>query len=74
MKVWDPIGVADVPEAKSEYDSYVGRVLLMLEQRSTAGEIADHLDAVASQQMGLRPDRDRSMAAAEMLTALNDSG
>jgi len=25
MQHWDPIGVADIPEAADEYDSYLGR-------------------------------------------------
>jgi hypothetical protein len=34
MREWDPIGVADVPEAQDEYDSYISQTYGMLIRRS----------------------------------------
>ena len=41
MHEWDPIGVRDVPQAQDEYDSYVGRVyVMMMDERATHEAIA----------------------------------
>ena len=54
MREWDPIGVAGVPEAADEYDSYVGDVYVMLmDQRATQEEIAAYLYDIAANHMGL---------------------
>src|SRR2546422_882097 len=52
---WDPIGVADVPEAQDEYDSYVGGVYRLLASHCSADEMIDHLLKIESQTMGLSP-------------------
>ena len=54
MREWDPIGVADVPQAQDEYDTYVGKAyaLLMIEQAS-AEKIAQYLFWVETEYMGL---------------------
>ena len=74
MNVWDPIGVAGIPEAKGEYDSYIGRVLLLLERKGTPEEIADYLDSVVTTQMGLVARRDHSTKVAQKLLALTNGG
>ena len=43
MEKWDPIGVAGVPEAADEYDTYVGQVGRRLREGATAEEIAAYL-------------------------------
>ena len=54
MREWDPIGVAGVADAADEYDSYVGKVYLMLmDDRATTEEIAAYLFEIASGNMGL---------------------
>ena len=49
---WDPIGVADVPEASSEYDAYVGPVYRLLAAGATDNEIAQHLVGVETKALG----------------------
>ena len=51
--VWDPIGVAGIPAARDEYDSYSGHVFTMLISDATETEIANHLLEIASSRMGL---------------------
>jgi len=72
MSDWDPIGVAGFPEAKGEYDSYIGRVLMLLERKGAPEEIADYLDSIVTTQMGLVARRDHSMKVAQKLLALTN--
>jgi len=73
MREWDPIGVAGVPEAADEYDTYAAKAYAMLMvERATAGAIAAYLLDVATTQMGISGARliERSKRAAEALVAL----
>ncbi|MFL6238144.1 MAG: hypothetical protein ACJ735_01435 [Actinomycetes bacterium] len=60
---WDPIGVADAPEAQDEYDGYVGPLLHLLHNGASVDGVAEYLDHVI-EGMGLnsRPDVDRNFA------------
>lgn len=51
--IWDPIGVAGTPQARDEYDSYVPQVIKRLFADATAEEIAQYLDSIESDSMGL---------------------
>jgi hypothetical protein len=54
MREWDPIGVAGIPEAADEYDSYAAAAYVMLmDQRATAEALASYLFQIATQHMGL---------------------
>jgi hypothetical protein len=53
MQHWDPIGVADVPEAQDEYDSYVGPVYRLLASRASDAELIDYLRKTETETMGL---------------------
>jgi hypothetical protein len=52
---WDPIGVADEPQAQDEYDSYVGAIYRLLASRASEQEIADHLGKIETEGMELPP-------------------
>jgi hypothetical protein len=67
LKEWDPIGVADVPEAQDEYDSYVPRVYRLLITRRPKHEIFDFLWTLETQHMGLTGDRQTTERFAERL-------
>jgi len=70
MEEWDPIGVADTPEALDEYDSYVGPIGAQLREGATVTEIEDYLRHVRLWLMGLvgSPDwRSRDHATAQRL-------
>lgn len=53
MEHWDPIGVADIPEAQDEYDSYVGPVYRLLVSGASDAELIDYLYATETETMGL---------------------
>lgn len=65
--IWDPIGVRDVPEARAEYRSYVPRILEMLQSDRAADDVADALDQITTEQMGLGSDRKHSLEIAAIL-------
>ena len=53
LRHWDPIGIKDVPEARSEYESYVGAVYRLLASNASDRAIAEHLSSVEAQELGL---------------------
>jgi len=72
---WDPIGVADVPQARDEYDSYVGGVYRVLASGGSLAEIEAHLRDTEVRMMGLdRTTHEADVAratAARRLAALD---
>jgi hypothetical protein len=72
LQDWDPLGVNHIPEAREEYESYVGGVYRLLASRANAAEIAEHLRKIEFRQMGLgRATIELLMPVAEKLVALN---
>ena len=52
--IWDPIGVvAFGPSARDEYDSYALQVFGLLKSKSAAEEIANFLNKITVDRMGL---------------------
>ena len=51
--LWDPIGVAGIPEARDEYHGYLPHVFSMLVNGSQTGAIASYLSEVEGDRMGL---------------------
>jgi hypothetical protein len=64
---WDPIGVAGIPMALDEYDSYAFQVLVMLNKGADAQSIADYLDWVVTERMGLPQLRNSGEIAARIM-------
>lgn len=50
---WDPVGVNDVPEARDEYDSYLGTVYWLLAVKAPDAFLYSYLYYVESVLMGL---------------------
>ena len=67
--LWDPIGVADVPNARDEYNMYVPEVMSLLSKNAPVEQIATYLDNVAVKRMGLRSNEPHSLKAAQCLVA-----
>jgi hypothetical protein len=65
--VWDPIGVADEPYARAEYEGYVSDVLELVEKSEQSQPIADYLDHVVKSRMALSPNSEHSKLTAELL-------
>lgn len=65
MESWDPIGVADVPDAADEYDSYVPAVGAKLKAEASVEEIARYLSFVRTRLMSLPPNPAADRRAAD---------
>lgn len=61
---WDPIGVAGIPEAVDEYDSYALHLHTMLAAGTSAAAVAEYLNWVVTTRMELtgNPTHDREIA------------
>ncbi len=74
MDEWDPIGVKDIPEALDEYDTYVGRIYVMLmDEKASKQSMATYLYNVATNHMGISPSpllMERSIQAADIISEL----
>jgi len=57
---WDPIGVADIPEAQDEYDSYVVEVYVLLIQHEPRQKLIDYLWWLETVHIGLPGNRRRT--------------
>jgi hypothetical protein len=70
MGEWDPIGVANIPEAADEYDSYIGEVHGLLVRREPLSKMVDFLRWVETEHMGLAGNRCRTEQVAARLLRL----
>ena len=50
--VWDPIGVANEPCARSEYENYVPKICQLVEQNDNISPISSHLANIVKDWMG----------------------
>jgi hypothetical protein len=64
--VWDPIGVAETPQARNEYHEYVPQVFRLLKEDVTATVIAEHLLKTSIKHMAIDQNR-HGMVVAEIL-------
>jgi len=72
MREWDPIGVADVPEAQDEYDSYINQIYGMLIRREPKTKLVDFLWWAENENMGLYGNRKRTEHVADLLVQITD--
>ncbi len=70
---WDPIGVSDVPEAKDEYDSYVGGIHRLLASGASEYQIIERLHNLETVSMDLNGNRERLKGVAVKLAKLSVS-
>jgi len=61
LKVWDPIGIADVPRAQDEYDDYVWPVYDLLVNGADDQQITAYLLHVVNELMGLEAAKAEDM-------------
>ncbi len=72
LQEWDPIGVKDIPEAKDEYDAYVGGVYRLLATGASPQEVAEHLAEIEVTTMELpRRNTEAVLPVAEKLCCLD---
>ena len=67
MQHWDPIGIRDVEECYDEYDSYIPSILSLMDSGAQIDELAQFLDQVVSEQMGLESNLAHSKSVAALL-------
>lgn len=65
LRVWDPIGIHDEPNAQDEYDSYLGDIYNLLLSGATDKEISNHLCQIIEKRMGLHPITEQMKARFE---------
>jgi hypothetical protein len=65
--IWDPIGVSEEPNARSEYTSYVPEVLKIVERNCDIRPISECLAQIISKNIDLSPDIKRCDFTAEIL-------
>ena len=65
----DPIGVSSdgTPQTRDEYTSYVPEIVKLLEDGADAQQIADSLDRIEVEQMGLDGNKGRNRGISELL-------
>ena len=63
LDVWDPIGIKDVPNARDEYDGYIGRLYELLINNAADSDLTEYLYWAAHDQMGFDAARPSDMAA-----------
>jgi hypothetical protein len=66
MAEWDPIGVVHEPEARDEYDVYVGLIADRLRKGGSVDEVAVVLDD-AERRMGMEPRVEETRRVAGLL-------
>ena len=67
---WDPLGVADVPEAHDEYDTYVNGITSLLVRGEAKEKLIAYLWTVETENMGLDGNRPRIESAVARLLEL----
>jgi len=65
--VWDPIGVARVPEARDEYSGYALRALGMLLESANTQALVAFLLEIEGASMGLTRKTEHAQHVAELL-------
>ena len=70
MNDWDPIGVKSNPNAKAEYDQYALRIVGMLYNGTTQDSLADYLDKIVTEDLGLSSNKNKSIEVSKKLLAV----
>ena len=70
LQAWDPIGVAEIPEAHDEYNMYAPEVASILMRGEPKEKVADYLWLIETGNMGLAGNRGRAEAVADRLLQL----
>jgi len=70
LTVWDPIRVQDEPNAQDEYDSYIDRMISLLVNGASDGQLKKYLDSCAA-RMGWDGSSHPDTDVIEALRAIN---
>lgn len=61
---WDPIGIADEPNARDEYDAYAGQIVRLLATGARESDLQAFLVKVSIEELGLAANPERAATAA----------
>jgi len=67
MREWDPIGVAGIPEARDEYDSYLGLVADRLRTGAHGEVIAALLESIRCEWMEQQAEHAKDVQVADAI-------
>jgi len=67
MSEWDPIGVAEFPEAADEYDNYLGPIASRLSRGTPSADVARYLHVVRTRYMELPENEAEDARVAQRL-------
>lgn len=70
LQTWDPIGFKDIPEAKDEYDLYVGDIYNLLHENISEEDLFEYLWNLETERMGLLGDKNKTHSFAHRLKTL----
>ena len=70
LHAWNPIGVAEIPEAQDEYNMYASQVASILMKGEPRQKLIDYLWVIETGNMGLPGNRARTEAAVDRLLQL----
>lgn len=73
LQDWNPIDVAEMPEAQDEYDAYVRGVYHRLLHRVSKQELFDYLWEIETKHMGLYRNRSHTNTVVEKLMAIREN-
>ncbi len=65
--LWDPIGISDTPQARSEYYGYLPQVFMKLKKGVSQFDLANYLDKIQVENIGMPSDLNRNKQIAEVL-------
>lgn len=70
--VWDPVGVAHVPQARDEYESYVPQVFQRLKGTTDGKDVAEYLHWLSTEQIGVGANHEHDRKVVELLIGWRD--
>ena len=74
LLAWDPVGIADAPEAQDEYDGMIGPLMRQLHAGASQIDVARWLTRKLEQDFGLPSQQEReARLATELITWWRES-
>jgi hypothetical protein len=74
LREWDPLGIAQVPQAQDEYDAFLGGILQLVSAEADLDAVQRYLIRIEEVELGTRADPVRArQAATEILRDLRNS-
>ena len=65
--MWEPIGISGHPGARDEYYSYIPKILSLVKEDNSEVKIAEYLNYIQSDRMGLKSNIDRCKEIASII-------